>query len=204
MNTHEPTAVSAPAWPKVRTTPIPGVLLVQPRMHRDERGRFLETYRENAYASAGVAGRFVQDNVSVSLRGVVRGLHYQWPYPQGKLVSVPAGAIFDVAVDLRRGSPAFGEWFGVRLDEETGLQLYVPPGCAHGFAVLSDEALVAYKSTEYFRPDADRAVRWDDPRIGVEWPIAEPVLSPRDRAAPLLRTVPDAHLPGWDGHQDGP
>jgi dTDP-4-dehydrorhamnose 3,5-epimerase len=181
----------------VHVTPVHGVLVVKRRILRDERGHFLETYRTNAYEAAGVGTGFVQDNVSLSRGGVLRGLHYQWPYPQGKLVTVLRGAIFDVAVDLRSGSQGFGAWFGVRLDAEEGRQLYIPPGCAHGFVTLSDEALVLYKCTEYYRPEADRAVRWDDPRIGVAWPVDAPVLSPRDAAAPLLADVPEPELPQW-------
>ena len=180
----------------VTATPLPDVLVVRPRLFRDDRGLFLETWRADAYDRAGIRGPFVQDNAARSARNVLRGLHYQWPDPQGKLVYVLEGTVFDVAVDLRRGSPGFGRWHGEELSAENGRQLWVPPGFAHGYQVLSDSAVVAYKCTAYFRPDADRALAWDDPDIAIAWPGRDPVLSPRDTAAPRLADLPPDALPG--------
>ena len=175
-----------------RFTPlrIPEVVLVEPRTFPDERGYFMESYKESAFEAGGIAARFVQDNRSLSQRGVLRGLHYQRPpHPQGKLVSVVQGEVFDVAVDLRSGSPTFGEWVGERLSAQNGLMLWVPEGFAHGFQALSDSALVHYKTTSEFAPEADAGVRWDDPEIGVEWPLSPPILSAKDEALPSLAQV---------------
>ncbi len=155
----------------------------------------METWNRPRYEASGLPGGFIQDNLSSSRRGVLRGLHYQRPFAQGKLLSVFEGVIFDVAVDIRRGSPDFGRWVGVELSSENHRQLYVPPGFAHGFCVLSDTALVTYKCTEVYHPQADRGVRWNDPRIGIEWPIpvAEAIVSDKDQQAPLLDQIaPDA------------
>lgn len=166
---------------------IPDVVLVRPLRRGDARGFFAETYRASAFGAAGIHGPFVQDNLARSGPRVVRGLHYQIPpEPQGKLLQVLRGAVFDVAVDLRRSSPTYGRWVGQRLDEEEGALLWVPPGFAHGYAVLSDGADLAYKVTAEYRPELDRGVRWDDPAIGVEWPFPDPVLSERDRGLPVL------------------
>jgi dTDP-4-dehydrorhamnose 3,5-epimerase len=173
----------------VLATAIPDVLLIEPRVFRDDRGYFLETYQARRYAEAGVPGATVQDNLSGSRKGVLRGLHYQRRRPQGKLVSVVAGAVFDVAVDLRRSSPTFGRWVGVELTAESRRQLWVPPGLAHGFYVLSDWAEVLYKVTDYYSPEEERTLLWDDPAVGVRWPLAAgeaPLLSPKDaRGLPL-------------------
>ncbi len=178
-------------------TPIPGLLLLAPRVHGDERGFFMETWRESFFTELGIADRFVQDNHSRSQRGVLRGLHYQLAHPQGKLVRVVRGEVFDVAVDLRPGSATFGHWFGAPLSEENRRQLWIPPDFAHGFYVLSDSADLCYKCTDYFRPEDDRSLRWNDPEIGIEWPLldAEPILSRRDREAPSLARaeLPRAH-----------
>jgi dTDP-4-dehydrorhamnose 3,5-epimerase len=174
---------------------IPDVLLVAPRVFRDDRGHFFESWQQERYAEAGIPGPFVQDNVSVSHHGVVRGLHYQEPFGQGKLVSCLRGRVFDVAVDLRRGSPTFGAWVGAELSDENGHQLWVPAGFAHGFQVLSDEAVFAYKVTEPYVASAERSIRWDDPAIGIVWPFAAAVLSPKDAVAPLLADMPPEHLP---------
>lgn len=177
---------------------LPGVLLLKPRVFRDERGSFLETWRRQRYADAGITATFVQDNAAVSHRGVIRGLHYQYPDPQGKLVMTLQGTVFDVAVDIRRGSPTFGRWTGHTLSEENGHQLWIPEGFAHGYAVLSETAVFAYKCTRAYRADADAAIRFDDPAIGIEWPIERPLLSAKDRSAPLLADVPDFRLPLFD------
>jgi dTDP-4-dehydrorhamnose 3,5-epimerase len=179
----------------IRATKLPGVVIVEPKVFGDDRGFFMETWNQPRYEAAGLPGGFVQDNLSLSRRGVLRGLHYQRPFPQGKLLSVIEGEIFDVAVDIRRSSPDFGRWFGVVLSSANRWQLYVPPGFAHGFCVLSDSALVAYKCTSVYRPEADRGIRWDDPRIGIEWPVTDPAVSGKDRAAPLLNAVAPDDLP---------
>lgn len=180
---------------KARETSLPGVLLLETAVHGDTRGHFMETWREQSYASAGVTGPFVQDNAAFSLRGVLRGLHYQWPRPQGKLVGVVLGEVFDVAVDLRHDSPTFGRWTGHRLSAENGQQLWIPAGCAHGYLTLSDTAVFVYKCTDYHHGPSDRAVAWDDPDIGIDWPETGPLLSVKDAAAPRLRDVPPDLLP---------
>ena len=171
----------------VTETPLPGVLVVEPRVHRDARGAFWETYHEGRYAAAGIDARFVQTNVSRSRGGTLRGLHFQAPpHAQAKLVSVLDGAIFDVAVDLRPGSPTFGAWFGMDLTAESMQQVFVPEGFAHGFVVTSETALVSYACSAVYAPEAERSVAWDDPDIGIAWPVAAPVLSEKDASAPRL------------------
>jgi dTDP-4-dehydrorhamnose 3,5-epimerase len=166
---------------------IPDVILIQARCFPDNRGFFMETYRWSDFAAHGIGERFVQDNHSHSQRGVLRGLHYQKrPQAQGKLVRVLLGEVFDVAVDIRRGSPTFGRWVGETLSAENCSMLYVPPGFAHGYCALSQEAALAYKVTAEYAPDLERGIRWNDPEIGIAWPIAEPILSSRDAALPLL------------------
>jgi dTDP-4-dehydrorhamnose 3,5-epimerase len=176
-------------------TRLPGVILFEPQVYRDDRGYFLETWNRDRYAEAGLLTEFVQDNVSFSARGVLRGLHYQYPRPQGKLLTVLQGEIFDVAVDIRVGSPSFGQWEGVVLSAANARQFYVPEGFAHGFVVLSETALVAYKCTDFYQPRSEGSLRWDDPEIGIAWPIAAPTLSAKDQAAPLLREVTADRLP---------
>ncbi|HRJ55181.1 MAG TPA: dTDP-4-dehydrorhamnose 3,5-epimerase [Anaerolineales bacterium] len=168
-------------------TTIPDVLLVKPNLFEDPRGFFLETYRENRFAEAGIFQKFVQENHSASERGVLRGLHYQIRQPQGKLVRVIAGEIFDVAVDIRRSSPTFGQWVGIILSAENKDQLWLPAGFAHGFYVLSERAEVTYKVTDYYAPEWDRSLLWNDPQIGIEWPlVADPILSSKDINAKKL------------------
>lgn len=182
---------------KVTALAIPDVKLIAPEVWSDARGFFLESYRDDRYAAAGVAGSFVQDNQSFSRRGVLRGLHFQWPnHVQGKLVSVVHGVVWDVAVDIRRGSPTFGEWVGAELSAENHHQLWVPPGFAHGFVVLSETALFTYKCTAHYSPADEMSVRWDDPSLRIDWPLEEgPVLSPADAAAPTLAAIPPERLP---------
>lgn len=188
---------------EVEKTPIPGLLLLRPRVFRDRRGSFLETWRRERYSAVGLPDRFVQDNAATSHRGVLRGLHYQYPEPQGKLTSVLQGAVYDVAVDIRRGSPGFGRWFGTTLSAENGHQLWIPEGFAHGYLVLSETAVFAYKCTRAYRADADGAIRYDDPDIGVRWPEEPaPVLSEKDRAAPRLRDIEPRRLPTYGGDRD--
>jgi dTDP-4-dehydrorhamnose 3,5-epimerase len=174
---------------KVASTEISEVLVIEPTVYVDERGFFLETWHAARYASAGLAQSFVQDNHSRSVRGTLRGLHYQAYRPQGKLMQVAVGAIFDVAVDLRRSSATFGRWVGQELSEANHLQLWVPPGFAHGFYVLSERADVLYKCTEPYEAELDRALRWDDPELAIAWPLdgAKPLLSRKDASAPGLR-----------------
>ena len=174
---------------EIQTLDIPGVVLFTPDVYADERGSLAEVFRAEAYREAGLFDPFVQQNHSHSKQGVLRGLHFQSPHPQGKLVWAATGEIFDVAVDLRRTSDAFGKWLGVRLDGLTRRQLYIPPGCAHGFCVLSETADVVYQCTEYYRGEYDRAVLWNDPAIGVEWPLTNPLLSDKDRNAPPLSEI---------------
>lgn len=175
---------------KVTPTALPEVLLLEPRVFQDERGFFLESYnRATLRTLAGLDAEFVQDNHSRSARGVLRGLHYQIRQPQGKLVRVTAGAIFDVAVDLRRHSPRFGQWVGVELTAANFRQLWVPPGFGHGFLVLSESAEVMYKTTDYYAPEHERCVRWDDPQVAIAWPDVgvAPVLSAKDQKGAALR-----------------
>jgi dTDP-4-dehydrorhamnose 3,5-epimerase len=177
-------------------TALPGVLLIEPRVFGDARGFFLETFHAARYAEYGIRMPFVQDNWSRSVRGTLRGLHFQEPHAQGKLVQVVQGAVFDVAVDVRRGSPAFGRWVGYELSAENKRQLWVPPGFAHGFVVLSDSCDFLYKCTDVYRPDAERAIAWNDPALGIDWHVATPILSPKDAAAPRLADAPV--LPVYD------
>lgn len=173
----------------VHTTPLPGVAVVEPHLFADRRGHLCEAWHEERYAEAGIAGPFVQDNVIHSRRGVLRGLHFEAGREQSKLVWVVAGVIFDVAVDVRPDSPTFAQWFGIRLSGDDHRQLYVPPGFAHGFCVLSDVADVIYKSTTLFAPEFARGVIWNDPSIGIEWPLADPVLSESDARLPTLQEL---------------
>lgn len=175
---------------KIEETSLPGVLIVEPRAFGDARGYFLESFQAERYAAAGIKADFVQDNVSRSARGTLRGLHFQEPKSQGKLVFVTRGSVFDVAVDVRKGSPHFGKWFGTELSDENHRQLWVPPGFAHGFCVTSETADFAYKCTDYYAPEYERSIRWDDPDLAITWPTREPSLSPKDAAAPLLRDAP--------------
>ena len=177
---------------------IPDVLIIEPDVYRDARGFFLETYHEEKYREGGVAGPFVQDNHSRSVGGTLRGLHLQARRPQGKLIRVVEGEIFDVAVDVRRGSPSFGRWVGHSLSAENFRQCWVPPGFAHGFCVLSDFAHVEYKCTERFDPAGELGIVWCDPALGIVWPIQNPIVSDRDRRHPKLAELM-AMLPEWRG-----
>lgn len=169
-------------------TAIPGVLVIEPVVRRDTRGFFVEVWHAERYRSAGIGLPFVQDNHSRSSRGTLRGLHYQIPQPQGKLVRVAAGEVFDVAVDLRRSSPTFGRWVGTVLSGDNHHQLWVPPGFAHGFYVLSESADLLYKCTDLYAPQHDRSLKWDDPDVGVDWPlVGPPLLSAKDQAGVALR-----------------
>jgi len=170
---------------------IPGVIVIEPDVHQDRRGFFLETYHVDKYRDGGIRDVFVQDNHSRSLRGTLRGLHLQLKRPQGKLIRVIEGEIFDVAVDVRRGSPTFGKWVGVTLSADNFKQVYVPKGFAHGFAVVSDIAQVEYKCTDLYDPASEIGIAWDDPAIGITWPVSDPVLSDRDKRHPRLADAPN-------------
>lgn len=170
---------------EVVQTPIAGVVLIKPQVWGDERGYFVETWQKDRYAAAGIDLPFVQDNHSRSTFGILRGLHYQRTRPQGKLVTVSYGKVFDVAVDIRPGSPTMGQWYGVELTQQNQWQLWIAPGLAHGFVVTSDIAHFHYKCTEYYHPEDEGAIRWDDPTIGVSWPVDVPQLSTKDFDAPL-------------------
>lgn len=176
---------------KVHETSLPGVRLIEPAVHRDDRGFFLEVFHAGKFAARGLDLAFVQDNHSLSRGGTLRGLHTQTVEPQGKLVRCTEGEIFDVAVDIRRGSPSFGRWYGVRLTADNFRQLWIPPDFAHGFCVLSERAQVEYKCTTLYRPEADLSIAWDDPDIGIEWPVEQPLLSPKDARAPRLAELGD-------------
>ena len=183
---------------KFTTTEIPEVRLIEPDIHRDERGFFLETYHAGRFADAGIREPFVQDNHSSSRRGTLRGLHAQLERPQGKLVRVVRGEIYDVAVDIRRGSPTFARYVAVRLSSDNFFELYVPPGFAHGFQALSEEAEVVYKCTDLYRPGDEIGIGWSDPQIGISWPLEQPLLSEKDRLAPWLAEI-EEWLPVYPG-----
>lgn len=177
---------------KVTETPIPGLLVFEPRVFRDHRGEFLESWHQDRYPLP----ELVQDNLSWSRKGVLRGLHFQHPNPQGKLVSVVQGEVYDVAVDLRRGSSTFGRWWGYTLSAENHHQMWIPEGCAHGFAALADSA-VSYKCSGFYSPADERTLRWDDPEIGVDWPLTDPELSDKDRSGIPLAQLSEAELPQY-------
>ena len=175
---------------------LAGLLIFEPIVFGDARGFFMELWNQRRYGEAGLGVTFVQDNISVSRRGILRGLHFQNPRPQGKLVSVLQGEVFDVALDIRRGSPTFGKWHATVLSGENKRQFFLPPGFAHGFLVLSETAMFHYKCTEFYSPQDELTIRWDDPRIGIEWPVKEPILSDKDGRGLLLRDVPFDRLFG--------
>jgi dTDP-4-dehydrorhamnose 3,5-epimerase len=172
----------------VKITPldIPGALLIEPSLFRDRRGLFCETFHAQRYVEAGLTDQFVQDNFSRSVRGTLRGLHYQQPHPQGKLVMAVEGTIYDVVVDIRKGSPTYGTWQGFDLSSDNYRQLYIPPGCAHGFCVTSEEAAVLYKCTDFYSPNDERGLIWNDPALRISWPVSSPLLSPKDQGYPSL------------------
>ena len=172
---------------KVQKTPLHDALILEPRVFQDERGFFLESYSERTFAELGICERFVQDNHSFSKQGVLRGLHYQIPKPQGKLVRVVSGEILDVLVDLRRSSPSFGRWYSIRLSEENHLLAWIPGGFAHGFYVLSESAHVLYKSTDFYFPEFERTILWNDPDLAIDWNAKTPILSTKDEGGVQLR-----------------
>ena len=189
---------------KVIETGLEGVLIIEPKVFGDKRGFFQETWSKYKYEDIGIGYEFVQDNLSYSTRGVLRGLHYQLPHTQGKLVSVVQGNVFDVAVDIRVGSPTFGQWTGVELSGENHRQLWIPPGFAHGFCVISDIVYFSYKCTDVYTPAAEGGILWNDPDIGIEWPLltgTELALSEKDKQYPCLKNIPGEKLPQWGERQ---
>lgn len=176
-------------------TELPGVFILQPKVFSDSRGYFLETWNQARYREAGIMEDFVQDNLSYSTRGVLRGLHFQNPNAQSKLLYVLQGEVFDVSVDIRVGSPTFGQWVGTTLSGDNKRQLYVGAGVAHGFCVTSETAILVYKCTDFYNPAAEGSILWNDPDIGIEWPVSTPALSDKDRHAPRLKDIPRHKLP---------
>lgn len=184
---------------KVIQTDLPGCLVFEPRVFSDDRGFFFESFNHDKLREHGLQPTFVQGNTSSSSRGVLRGLHYQWPKPQGKYISVVEGEVWDVAVDIRRGSPHFGRWAGVVLSAENKRHFWIPEGFAHGFVALSERAVFSYLCTATYDAQADASLRWDDPRLAIDWPVSAPVLSAKDAAAPLLDDIADERLPVFEG-----
>jgi dTDP-4-dehydrorhamnose 3,5-epimerase len=182
---------------RIEPTQLNAVLRIEPNVFGDARGYFFETWQRERYHAAGIPRDFVQDNVSRSQRGILRGLHLQEPFGQGKLVQVLDGEVFDVAVDVRHGSPSFGHWVGETLSSENHRQLYVPPGFAHGFCVTSPHALLSYKCTEMYHPETELSVLWNDPALGIAWPVQDPLLSKKDAAALRLADIPKERLPRY-------
>jgi dTDP-4-dehydrorhamnose 3,5-epimerase len=180
---------------KVIETKLPGVLILEPDVFSDERGFFLETWRSTHYENAGVKGSFVQDNLSFSKRGVLRGLHYQYPQSQGKLVQVLSGCVTDVAVDIRIGSPTFGQWISEQISDANHRQIYIPPGFAHGYYVTSETALFLYKCADFYNPATENGIVWNDPQLNIDWNVTEPVLSSKDAKYPKLKDVAPEKLP---------
>lgn len=183
---------------KILSTSIEDIKLIEPTRYGDQRGYFFESWHQERYNSFGITSRFVQDNCSMSKAGTVRGLHYQLTHPQAKLVHVLKGAVYDVAVDIRVGSPTFGQWVGAELSEENGRQLYIPEGFAHGFCVLSDEAVFSYKCSDYYMPQDEGGILWSDAQIGIEWPVSDPILSEKDNVYPRLAEVEPCRLPVYE------
>ncbi|MNC19144.1 dTDP-4-dehydrorhamnose 3,5-epimerase [compost metagenome] len=180
---------------KLIETALSGCKVIEPAVFGDDRGFFFETWNADRFAEHGLPGTFVQSNVSASAKGVLRGLHYQWPRPQGKLVTVLEGEVYDVAVDIRRGSPTFGRWEAVVLSAENKRQFWIPEGFAHGFAVLSERALFSYLCTDVYVKESDAGIRWNDADIAVDWPISAPTLSAKDEAAPFMKDIAEGRLP---------
>ena len=185
---------------KIIETKLPGVLIIEPDVFGDSRGFFMETYHKERYRAIGIEAEFVQDNTSFSRKGTLRGLHFQYPHGQAKLVQVFMGEVFDVAVDIRKGSPKFGQWFGARLSSDNKQQLFIPAGFAHGFCVLSDTALFSYKCTDFYSPTDEKGVLWSDPDIGIEWPLDDPLLSDKDEKYPCVKNLDPEYLPPFVNH----
>jgi dTDP-4-dehydrorhamnose 3,5-epimerase len=178
---------------KITEGPLSGLLIIEPKVFKDERGFFYETFQLERYKKAGMP-EFVQDNTSHSKRNALRGLHYQLPHSQGKLVTVTRGEVWDVVVDIRLSSPTFGKWFSITLTDKNHVQMYIPPGFAHGFCVLSEDTDFSYKCTNYYAPGCEYGIAWNDPKLNIPWPIQQPILSPKDEIYPLLHETPHEHL----------
>jgi dTDP-4-dehydrorhamnose 3,5-epimerase len=178
-------------------TSLSNVIVIKPDVFGDERGFFLETFREEEFKEAGITEKFIQHNHSRSIKGVLRGLHYQLTQPQGKLVRVTSGKVYDVVVDIRRGSPTFGQWYGTTLDEENMRMMYVPPNFAHGYVVLSNSADFIYMCTDYYHPESEKGILWNDPQIGIDWPITDVILSNKDKCNPTLANQDEDKLPKY-------
>jgi dTDP-4-dehydrorhamnose 3,5-epimerase len=174
-------------------TPLEGLLVIEPRVFNDSRGYFYESFQQERYAQAGLP-LFVQDNVSHSSANTLRGLHFQQPRAQGKLVWVSQGSVWDVVVDIRASSPTFGQWFSITLTDKNHTQLFIPPGFAHGFCVISENAIFHYKCTDYYAPECERGIRWDDPKLNIPWPVNNPILSAKDSAYPTLHEITHEQL----------
>ena len=186
---------------KVTKSKLPELLIIEPDAFGDARGWFLETFSQKRYDEAGINLSFVQDNVSYSAKGVLRGLHFQYPHSQGKLVQVLSGEVFDVAVDIRAGSPAFGKWVAENLSSENHKQMYIPPGFAHGFCVLSDTALFSYKCTDYYSPADEAGIIFSDPDLAIDWPVGSPVVSNKDAGYPRLCDISEDKLPKFEEYK---
>ncbi|MBN2256103.1 MAG: dTDP-4-dehydrorhamnose 3,5-epimerase [Deltaproteobacteria bacterium] len=182
---------------KVKGTALPGVVIIEPAVFEDTRGFFMETYQRDRYTEAGIDCSFVQDNTSYSIYGTLRGLHYQHPHSQAKLVQVLKGEVFDVAVDIRRGSPTFGHWVGEYLSEQNKRQMFVPAGFAHGYTVVTDVAVFSYKCSDFYAPECEQGILWSDPDIAISWPVKEPLLSGKDSRYPRLKDMPQEDLPKY-------
>ena len=180
---------------KTKETKLTGVIILEPDVFSDERGYFLETWNRTRYESVGIPGIFVQDNVSFSKKGILRGLHFQYPQPQGKLIQVLSGQVVDVAVDIRLGSPTFGQWISEELSDANNKQMYIPPGFAHGYFVTSETAIFSYKCTDFYNPATEQGIIWNDPDLKIDWPITEPILSPKDAGYSKLKDIPPEKLP---------
>ena len=183
---------------KILSSSLPEILIIEPSVFQDERGFFMETYQQRRYTEAGIESIFVQDNLSYSVRGTLRGLHYQVKHAQAKLVQVIEGTIFDVALDIRRGSPYFGQWTSAHLSDENKRQLFLPAGFAHGFCVLSESAQVVYKCTDFYASEDEGGVLWSDPTLAIAWPISEPLLSEKDSQLPCLADILPERLPVYE------
>jgi dTDP-4-dehydrorhamnose 3,5-epimerase len=182
-----------------RSSNLPEIIIIEPDVFGDDRGRFLETYQAKRYVDYGIPDGFVQDNISYSSKGVLRGLHYQLRQPQGKLVWAVQGEIYDVAIDIRKDSPTFGKWESVMLSSENHKQIYIPEGFAHGFCVISPSAIVEYKCTNYYAPKEERGILWNDPFLNIDWPVDEPAISDKDGKYPFLKDVSVENLPEYEG-----
>jgi dTDP-4-dehydrorhamnose 3,5-epimerase len=190
---------------KVLSASLPDILIIEPQIFSDERGFFMEIHHQRRYTDVGIDFIFVQDNLSLSTRGTLRGLHYQLQHPQAKLIQVIMGTIHDVAVDIRRGSPTFGHWTSIQLSGENKRQVFIPEGFAHGFCVLSDSALVIYKCTDFYAPHDEGGILWSDPALAIDWPTSEPLLSKKDRQFTCLADVPVERLPLFgESKESGP